>query len=52
MVYFVRHEGLFMVQAGCFFDTIDELEKAVREEHNCPWYLGLIDLHRKMMDND
>ena len=48
MVYFVRHEFGWMVQAGCFWGDLDELEMQVKEKHNCPWYLGLIEMHRNL----
>ena len=40
------HESGWMVQAGCFWGTLDELEKAVIEKHNCPVYLANIALLR------
>jgi hypothetical protein len=46
MIYAVRHDSGWMVQAGCFWGTLDELESAVKEKHNCPMYLGIIQLLR------
>ena len=33
----------WMIQAGCFWGEIEELEEKVRESHNCPVYLGNIE---------
>jgi hypothetical protein len=47
MIYFNRHESAIMVQAGCFWGTIDQLEQAVKSKHNCPMYLAIIALVRE-----
>ena len=46
IIYAVRHDSGWMVQAGCFWGTLDELEAAVKAKHNCPMYLGFIQLLR------
>jgi hypothetical protein len=46
MIYAVRHDSGWMVQAGCFWGTLDELETAVQAKHNCSMYLGIIQLLR------
>ncbi|NJO28550.1 MAG: hypothetical protein HC874_14170 [Richelia sp. SL_2_1] len=40
----VWHNDHWMVKAGCFWGTIDELEERVKEDHNCPVYLANIEL--------
>ena len=47
IIYFVQNESAIMVQAGCFWGTIDEFKQAVKEKHNCPMYLGIIALVRQ-----
>ena len=42
IIYAVRHNSGWMVQAGCFWGTLDELEAQVKAKHNCPMYLGFI----------
>ena len=42
----VWHESGWMVQAGCFWGSLDELEKKVQATHNCPVYLGSIEILR------
>ena len=37
----------WIVYAGCFTGGLDELEAAVKAEHNCPVYLGIIEMLRK-----
>jgi hypothetical protein len=44
--YAVWHGDHWMVQAGCFWGTLDELEAKVRELHNCPVYLANIEILR------
>ena len=44
----VRHPEGWKVEAGCFFDNLPVLEKRVKESHNCPVYLGMIKLLKKM----
>jgi hypothetical protein len=46
IIYAVRHDSGWMVQAGCFWGNLDELEADVKEKHNCPMYLGIIQLLR------
>ena len=47
IVYGVRHDSGWMVQAGCFWGTVDELEAKVKASHNCPSYLRFIEILRK-----
>jgi hypothetical protein len=47
-IYAVRHDSGWMVQAGCFWGTLDELEAKVKASHNCPAYLGFIEILRKI----
>jgi len=42
IIYAVLHDSGWMVQAGCFWGNLDELETAVKAKHNCPMYLGFI----------
>jgi hypothetical protein len=42
----VWHETKWMVKAGCFWGTLEELEKKVNEQHKCPVYLANIALLR------
>jgi len=44
----VRHPEGWKVKAGCFFDYLPVLEKRVKESHNCPAYLGMIEVLKKM----
>jgi hypothetical protein len=44
MIYAVWHDTHWMVQAGCFWGTLDELEFKVKIRRNCPVYLGVIEL--------
>jgi len=46
IIYAVRHDSGWMVQAGCFWGTLDKLEEEVKAVHNCPMYLGIIQLLR------
>jgi hypothetical protein len=46
MVYAVKHDSGWMVQAGCFWGTLDELEAKVISSHNCPTYLAFIAMMR------
>jgi hypothetical protein len=46
MVYAVKHDIEWMVQAGCFWGTLDELEAKVKASHNCPTYLAFIAMMR------
>lgn len=47
MVYAVRYDIGWMVQSGCFWVDLDKLESRVKSSHNCPVYLGVIELLRK-----
>jgi hypothetical protein len=48
IVFAVRHDSGWMVQAGCFWGTLEELEAKVKALHNCPAYLGFIEILRKL----
>jgi hypothetical protein len=48
IVYAVRHDSGWMVQAGCFWGTLEELEAKVKASHNFPAYLGFIDILRNL----
>ena len=41
----------WLVQAGCFWGSLDELEKAVMEKHSCPVYLANIAILRAYKPN-
>ena len=51
-IYAVRHDSGWMVQAGCFWGTLDEVEAKVKASHNCPAYLGFIEILRKLWDSE
>ena len=42
----VWHTDHWMIKAGCFWATLDELEEKVKDSHNCPVYLANIQLLR------
>ena len=44
-------EDKWIVQAGCFWGDLDQLEAAVKEKHNCPIYLANIELLRNWKYN-
>ena len=44
IVHCVRHEDTWMVQAGCFWGTLEELETRVKESHNSKVYLANIEI--------
>ena len=44
----IRHPEGWKVKAGCFFDYLPVLEKRVKESHNCPVYLGMIEVLKKL----
>ena len=43
-----RHADGWKVKAGCFYDNLPALEKRVKESHNCPAYLGMIEILKKL----
>ena len=49
IIYAVRHDTTFMVNAGCFWGTLDELESKVNASHKCPFYLGIIGILRHQL---
>jgi hypothetical protein len=46
IIYAVRHDSGWMLQAGCFWGSLEELEAEVKANHNCPMYLEIIQLLR------
>lgn len=48
IIYAVRHDSGWKVQASCFWGDLNELERRVKANHNCPMYLGIIELLRKI----
>ena len=46
IIYAIDHDKTYMISAGCFWGDLDQLEKAVKDNHNCPFYLGVIELLR------
>ena len=48
IVHCIRYEDTWKVQAGCFWGTLEELEKKVKETHNSEVYLTNIKLLRNM----
>ena len=52
IIYAVHHDDGFMIKSGCFWGNLSALKKAVTEKHNCPVYLGVIELLEKIQNND
>ena len=48
IIYAIRHDAGFIIQAGCFWGNLTALKKAVTDSHNCPVYLGVIELLEKI----
>jgi hypothetical protein len=46
IVHCVKDEGGWMVKAGCFWGTLDELEAKVKNTHNSKVYLANIEILR------
>ena len=44
LVYCVKHKHTWMILAGCFWGTLEELETEVRETHNSKVYLANIEI--------
>ena len=44
LVHCVKHDTTWMVQAGCFWGTLEELEKKVLDTHKSPVYLANIEI--------
>ena len=44
VVHCVKHKTTWMVQAGCFWGTLEELETKVRKTHNSKVYLANIEI--------
>ena len=44
IVHCVKHEETWMVKAGCFWGTLEELEQKVRDTHNSKVYLSNIEI--------
>ena len=47
-VYCIKHKDTWMIQAGCFWGTLDELEAKVKATHNSRVYLANIALLREL----
>lgn len=44
VVHCFKRKNTWMIQAGCFWGTLEELEKKVKETHNSKFYLANIKL--------
>jgi hypothetical protein len=44
IVHCVKHEDTWMIKAGCFWGTLEELEDKVKETHNSKVYLANIEI--------
>ena len=49
IVHCIKNQDTWMVQAGCFWGTLDELEAKVKSTHNSKVYLSNIDLLRSLI---
>lgn len=47
-VHCIKHVTTWMVKAGCFWGTLDELETKVKETHNSKVYLANIEILRNL----
>ena len=48
IVHCVRHDKQWMVKAGCFWGTLEELEVEVKKSHNSPVYLANIEILKNL----
>ena len=48
-VHCIKHGTTWMVKAGCFWGTLDELETKVKETHNSKAYLANIEILRNLI---
>jgi len=44
LVHCIKHKDTWMIKAGCFWGTLEELEAKVKETHNSKVYLANIEL--------
>jgi len=44
LVHCIKHKDTWMIHAGCFLGTLEELEAKVKETHNSKVYLANIEL--------
>ena len=49
IVHCIKNQDTWMVQAGCFWGTLDELEAKVKSTHNSKVYLSNIGLLRSLI---
>ena len=49
IVHCIKNQDTWMVQAGCFWGTLDELEAEVKSTHNSKVYLSNIGLLRSLI---
>jgi len=50
IVHCVKHNNTWMIQAGCFWGTLEELETKVKETHNSKVYIANIELLKSLED--
>lgn len=43
-VYCIKHDNTWMIKAGCFWGSLDELEAKVKATHNSKVYLANIEI--------
>ena len=48
IVHCVKHNDTWMVKAGCFWGTLEELENKVKETHNSKVYLANIEILKQL----
>ena len=48
IVHCILHEKTWMIKVGCFWGTLEELEKEVKDAHNCSVYLVNIEILKKL----
>ena len=48
IVHCIKHKDGWMIMAGCFWGTLEELEKKVKETHNSKVYLANIEILKNL----
>ena len=48
IVHCIKHEKTWMIKAGCFWGTLEELEKKVKATHNSKVYLANIEILKQL----
>ena len=48
LIHCVRHQDTWMIQAGCFWGTLNELEAEVKAAHNSKVYLANIEILKEL----